>query len=133
TGAFTVGTLTASGTALVDVVGATTVLDITAALTLDEGITVDVAGVVEIADGRAGLVRLDAVVGARDLTLGDLTLKDTELAIRSSNGQALDISFSGDMQIDDAALLTGTLKASFGPTGQLMSLDGNLDGTFDLD
>ena len=133
TGDFSIGNLRGSGSAVVEVVGATTVLEITAALSLDEGITADVTGVVEITDGRAGLVRLDAEIDAEDVQLGDLTLGETQLAIRSSGGSSLDVTFTGDMRIDDAAQLDGTLTASFGPTGELLSLTGDVDGTFDLD
>lgn len=131
TGNFKVGTLKASGSAIVETNGHTTVLNVDADL-VDAGFAAHLEGAVVITDGLAEAVSLDAsVTGA--VQLGDVTLTGANLHIGSTYGNPLDVSFSGGLQVGSRADLSGSVAASFGPNGSLLSLSGNLTGTLQLD
>jgi hypothetical protein len=131
TGTFKVGTLKASGTAIVEMNGPTTTLSIDAAL-LDAGFVADIEGAVVITDGRADVVNLDAVVDG-SVDLGDVTLSGATFSIRSTYGSPLELSFSGGLAVGTRANLSGSLEASVGPNGTLLSLDGQMSGSLQLD
>ncbi len=131
TGDFEVGTLKASGSAIVEINGATTVLYVDADL-VDAGFTAKLEGAVVITDGLAETVSLDAsVTGTVDL--GDVTLTGANLHIGSTYGSPLDISFSGGIQVGTEADLTGSVDAIIGPDGTLLSLVGQVNGSLALD
>jgi hypothetical protein len=131
TGNFKLGTLKATGEAIVETSGPTTVLTLDASLQ-DAGFTADIDGNVIIDNGLAETVALNAnVVG--NVQLGDVTLNSPSLSIQSSYGAPLDISFSGGLVVGTKAALSGSIDASFGPTGGLLSLTGSLTGSLDLD
>jgi hypothetical protein len=130
TGAFKIGTLKANGTAIVETNGATTVLEVDASLA-DAGFAADLDGVVVITDGVAETVQLDAVV-AGSVNFGDARLTGATLSIRSSYGSPLDLKFSGGLQVGSNANVNGTIAASFGPNGTLLSLDGNVNGSLNV-
>ena len=131
TGTFEVGTLKASGTAIVEINGATTVLYVDADL-INAGFTAKLEGAVVITDGLAENVTLDAsVIGT--VTFGDVTLDGATLSVRSTYGSPLDLSFSGGLKVGTSADLSGVIDASFGPSGSLLSLDGQLTGSLQLD
>ncbi len=131
TGAFQVGTLKASGTAIVEVNGPTTVLNVDANL-VDAGFDAHLEGAVVITDGLAEEVGLTATVNGT-VDLGDAVLEGATLDISSSYGSPLDISFSGGLKVGTNADLFGSVDASFGPNGTLLSLDGQLTGSLQLD
>lgn len=131
TGNFKVGTLRASGSAIVETNGATTVLNVDADL-VNAGFSAKLLGAVVITDGLAETVSLDASVTG-SVNLGDTTLTGANLRIASTYGSPLDVSFSGGLQIGTRANLTGSVAASFGPNGTLLSLTGNMNGSLQLD
>jgi hypothetical protein len=131
TGNFKVGTLKASGSAIVEMNGPTTTLTLDADL-VDAGYDARIEGAVIITDGRAEVVNLDAVVNG-EVDLGDVTLTGAALSIRSLYGSPLDVSFSGGLKVGTRADLTGSVKASIGPNGSLLSLDGQMSGSLLLD
>ena len=131
TGTFKVGTLNAAGTATVETNGATTTLNVDASL-VDAGFAAQLQGVVVITDGRAETVSLDAQVNGA-VNLGDVTLTGANLHIGSSYGSPIDLTFAGGLKIGDRADLSGSLAASFGPNGSLISLNGELSGSLSLD
>jgi hypothetical protein len=131
TGNFTVGTLKASGSAIVEVNGATTTLFVDANL-VDAGFAARLEGAVIITDGVAETVQLDAaVIGS--VTLGDAKLNGAALSIRSSYGQPLDLKFSGGLTVGNRVNLAGNVAARFGPDGGLLSMTGDLNGSVALD
>ncbi len=131
TGSFKVGTLQATGSAVVESNGATTTLEVDAALA-NAGFSASLSGAVVITDGVAETVQLDAAVNG-SVQLGDATLTGANLAIRASNGNPLDLKFTGGLQIGSRANVSGTVAASFGPNGQLISLEGQMVGSLALD
>jgi hypothetical protein len=131
TGTFQVGTLKASGTAIVEINGATTVLYVDADL-IDAGFDAKLEGAVVITDGLAETVQLDATVNGT-VNLGDVTLDGATLSIRSSYGSPLDLSFSGGLKVGTNADLNGSVDAIIGPNGTLLSLTGQLTGSLQLD
>ena len=131
TGDFQVGTLKAVGSAIVEDDGISTALYVTAELS-DAGFDAALSGVVVISDGRAELVDLDAVVDAT-VQLGDVTLTGARLEIRSTFGSALDLNFTSGIQVGTQVDLTGSVEASFGPNGTLISLKGDVSGQMNLD
>jgi hypothetical protein len=131
TGAFKVGTLKASGSAIVEINGATTTLFVDADL-VDAGFSARLEGAVIITDGIAETIQLDAAVNGT-LRFGDATLTGAALSVRSSYGSPLDLKFTGGLQIGSRANLSGTVAASFGPNGTLLSMDGQLTGSLTLD
>lgn len=131
TGAFKIGTLTANGSAIVEVNGPTTTLFVDADLT-NAGFAATLEGAIILSDGRADMVQLDATVNGA-VQLGDVTLTGATLAVRSTYGSPLDLSFSGGLQVGNRANLNGTVAASFGPNGGLLSLTGQLNGSLTLD
>ena len=130
TGAFKVGTLKANGTATVESDGITTVLEVDAALA-DAGFAADLDGVIVIDNGIAETVQLDAVVNGT-VNFGDAALTGATLSIRSSFGSPLELKFSGGLQVGSNANVNGTIAASFGPNGTLLSLDGNVNGSLNV-
>lgn len=131
TGAFQLGSLKLNGSAVVDMQGPTTNLEINADL-VGAGFAATVGGAVTITDGRAELVSLDAVVNG-SIQMGDLTVTGANLSIRSSYGSPIDITFSGGLQVGNKASVNGAVKASFGPNGTLLSLVGDVSGSLALD
>ncbi len=131
TGDFEVGTLKASGSAIVEVNGATTVLYVDADL-VDAGFTAALDGAVVLTNGLAETVNLDATVTGT-VNLGDVTLTGANLHIGSTYGSPLDLTFSGGLQVGTNANLTGSVDASFGPNGTLLSLVGQMNGSLNLD
>ncbi len=131
TGDFKLGTLKASGSAIVETSGATTTLFVDADL-MDAGFSASIQGAVIITDGLAETVSLDAAVNGA-VTFGDVTLTGANLHIASSYGSPLDLTFSGGLQVGSRANLNGSIAASFGPNGTLLSLDGQLSGSLQLD
>ncbi len=130
-GAIKIGSLQANGSVILDVNGATTTLTVDANL-VNAGFTAEIQGVVQITDGRAELVNLDAAVTG-SLNFGDVTLNGATLHIGSTYGNPLDISFNGAIQIGSKADLSGTVSASFGPNGGLLSMQGQINGSLQLD
>ncbi len=131
TGNFKIGTLKANGTAVVQMSGATTTLEISADLDT-AGFTGRLEGAVVITDGRAETVQLDASVSGA-LTLGDITLTNANFGIRSSYGNPLELSFGGAIKVGNRADLNGSLAAAFGPNGTLITLEGDVNGSLLLD
>jgi hypothetical protein len=131
TGAFKVGTLKANGSAIVETNGATTTLFVDADLA-NAGFAAKLEGAIIITDGRAETVQLDAAVTGA-VQLGDVTLTGATLSIRSSYGSPLDLSFNGGLKVGNRANLSGTVAASFGPNGALLSMTGQLTGSLTLD
>lgn len=131
TGDLQVGTLKANGMATVGIDGTTTTLEIDATL-VDAGFSGQLQGAVLITDGRAEIVQLDASVSG-PLQLGDVTLTGASMSIRSSYGSPLDINFNGGIQVGSRANVSGSLAGSFGPDGTLISLEGSVDGSLQLD
>jgi hypothetical protein len=131
TGDFKVGTLRASGSAIVETNGGTTTLFVDAEL-VDAGFAAKIEGAVIITDGVAETVNLDAAV-AGTVQLGDATLTGANLSIRSTYGSPLAVSFSGGLQVSSRANLTGTVTALIGPNGSLLSLEGQMFGSLQLD
>jgi hypothetical protein len=127
TGNFNVGTLKATGSAIVEVDGPTTTLFVDADL-VDAGFAATLEGAVIISDGVAQTVHLDAVVNG-SLNLGDATLNGANLSIRSTYGSPLELRFSGGLAVGNRINVAGSLAASFGPNGGLLSMTGNLSGT----
>lgn len=131
TGDFQLGTLQASGEAIVETSGPTTTLFISADL-VDAGFSAGLEGAVVITDGIAEAIHLDAaIVGT--VQLGDVTLTGASLSIDSEYGSPLDIAFAGGLKVGNRANLSGSVDASFGPNGTLLSLEGNLQGSLLLD
>lgn len=130
TGDFQVGTLKAKGSAIVESAGATTTLTLNAALQ-NAGFSATLAGVVVITDGRAETVDVSAGVTGQ-VKLGAVTLDGANLHITSSYGNTLSLSFNGHVTIGSNADLSGSLDASFGPNGTLLSLVGQMDGSLQL-
>jgi len=130
-GNFTIGTLKASGSAVVEVNGATTTLLVDADL-VDAGFAAKLEGAVVITDGRAETVSLNAAITGT-VQLGDITLTGANVNISSSYGSPLNISFDGGIQVGSRADLTGSLAASIGPNGTLLSLTGQVNGSLQLD
>lgn len=131
TGSLKIGTLKASGTAVVETNGASTTFEIEADL-VDAGYAAHLTGAIIVTDGIAELVQLDATVSGA-VKLGDITLTNASMSIRSSYGNPLDISFSGAMKLGTKADLTGSAQASIGPNGTLLSLNGQISGSLKLD
>ena len=131
TGNFKVGTLKASGSAIVETNGATTTLFVDADL-VDAGFAAKLEGAVVITDGLAETVSLDATVNG-SVTLGDATLTGASLHIGSTYGNPLELTFTGGLQVGSRANLNGTVAASIGPNGTLLSLTGQLNGSLQLD
>ena len=131
TGDFQVGTLRATGKAIVETNGASTTLYVDANL-VNAGFAAKLEGAVVITDGVAELVELDAAVQG-SVQLGDVTLTGATLKLRSTYGSTLDISFTGGLKVGSRADLNGAVNASFGPNGSLLSLTGNMDGSLLLD
>ena len=131
TGDFKVGTLRATGSAIVETNGASTTLYVDADL-VNAGFAAQLDGAVVITDGIAELVELDAAVQG-SVQLGDVTLTGATLKLRSTYGSTLDVAFSGGLKVGSRADLTGSVNASFGPNGSLLSLTGNMDGSLLLD
>lgn len=130
-GSFTIGTLRANGAAVVETNGATTTLEVDAEL-VDAGFDARLEGAVQITDGRAELVHLDAAVQGQ-IQMGDLTLTGAALQVRSTYGNPLDVRFTGGLKIGNKADVTGEVVASIGPNGSLLSLVGNVNGSLALD
>lgn len=130
-GDFKVGTLKAQGSAIVESNGATTTLYLDAALQ-GAGFGTDISGVVQITDGIAETVQIDGTVNGA-VNLGDVTLTGATFSIRSSYGSPLDLSFTGGLKVGTRADLTGAVKASFGPNGGLLALEGSMNGSLLLD
>lgn len=131
TGSFKVGTLQAAGTAIVEMNGPTTTLELDAALA-NAGFNAQLSGAVVITDGVAETVELDAVVDG-EVHLGDATLTGATLSVRASNGNPIDLKFAGGLRIGTQVDVSGNIAASFGPNGQLISLDGQMVGSVALD
>jgi len=131
TGNFKLGALKLAGSAVVDINGPTTNLEIDADL-VGAGFAARLGGVVTITDGRAELVTLDAVVTG-SVNLGDLTVTGATLHIGSTYGSPLEMSFTGGLQVGTKANVNGSVKASFGPNGTLLSLVGDVNGSLALD
>ncbi len=131
TGNFKVGTLKANGSAIVETNGATTTLFVDANL-VDAGFAARLDGAVIITDGLAETVALDATVDGT-VNLGDATLTGASLSIDSSYGSPLDVSFTGGLKVGTKVDLNGSVDASFGPNGTLLSLNGQLNGSLQLD
>lgn len=131
TGNFQIGTLKASGNAQLTVNGHTTTLDLNANLT-DAGFDATLQGAVQITDGRAELIQLDAAINGQ-MQLGDATLTGANMSIRSSYGSPLDIKFAGGIKVGNKADVTGSLAALIGPDGKLLSLQGDIYGSLSLD
>ena len=130
TGDFKIGTLKAKGSAIVETNGATTTLNVDADL-IGAGFDAKIGGVVVITDGLAESVSLDAAVTGV-VKLGDATLTGANLHIGTTYGNPLDLTFSGGLQVGTSADLTGSIAASFGPNGTLLSLNGQLSGGLHL-
>jgi hypothetical protein len=130
-GDFTLGTLKATGSAFVETAGTTTVLELDADL-VDAGFAASIEGAVVITDGRAETVELNATVNG-NVQLGDVTLTGANLRIASTYGNPLELTFSGGVKIGTRADLSGSVAASVGPTGSLLSLSGQLTGSLQLD
>ena len=131
TGDIEVGTLKASGSAIVEVNGHSTALYVDADL-VDAGFDASLDGAVVITDGLAEQVSLNAVVNGT-VDLGDASLTGATLSIESSYGSPLEMSFSGGLEIGSNANLTGSADAIFGPSGTLLSLVGQMNGSLMLD
>lgn len=131
TGSFQLGTLKATGSAIVETNGITTSLELNAAL-VGAGFGANIEGAIVITDGRAEMVELDAAVTG-NVTMGDLTLTGAALRVRSTYGSPLDISFQGGLQVGTRANLNGAVAASIGPNGTLLSLRGDISGSLALD
>lgn len=131
TGNFKVGTLKATGSAIVETNGSTTVLNVDASL-VNAGFAANLVGVVVITDGLAETVSLDATVNGA-VNLGDLTLTGANLHIGSIGSNPLELTFSGGLKVGTKADLNGSVAASFGPNGKLLSLTGNMSGSLQLD
>ena len=131
TGSFKLGALKLQGSAVVDINGATTNLEINAAL-VGAGFAANLNGVVTITDGRAELVTLDAVVDGA-IQMGDLTVTNANFHVGSTYGSPLDITFSGGLKVGTKATVNGSVKGSFGPNGTLLSLVGDVNGSLALD
>ncbi|MFM7063888.1 MAG: hypothetical protein ACKO04_10425 [Actinomycetes bacterium] len=129
-GNFQIGSLKASGRAVVESNGASTTLSISANLT-GAGFAGTVDGVVVITDGQAETIQLDGTVTG-SLSLGDATLTGASFSIRSSYGSPLDINFSGGLKIGTKANVNASVAASIGPNGTLLTLNCAFDGTLDL-
>jgi hypothetical protein len=130
-GNFKIGNLRASGSAIVEVNGPTTTLEVAAELT-NAGFTGQLNGVVVITDGRAELVDLDAaVVGS--ITFGDATLTGATFHVDSTYGNPLNIRFAGGLQVGTRANVTADIQAAIGPNGGLLSLNGTVNGSLLLD
>jgi hypothetical protein len=127
TGAFQVGTLKANGSAIVESNGNTTRLELDAALQ-GAGFAADLTGVVEITDGRAELIELSAGINGQ-IQLGDATLTNATMVISSRYGSSLDIEFTGALKVGNRADLNGAVSASFGPSGGLLRLEGQVNGS----
>ena len=130
TGDFKIGTLKAKGSAIVETNGATTTLNVDADL-IGAGFDAKIGGVVVITDGLAESVSLDAAVTGV-VKLGDATLTGANLHIGTTYGNPLDLTFSGGLQVGSSANLSGSIAASFGPNGTLLSLNGQLSGGLQL-
>ncbi len=131
TGEFEVGTLSATGSAIVEVNGATTALYVDADL-VDAGFDAHLDGAVVITDGLAEAVNINAAVNG-SVDLGDATLTGATLQITSSYGSPLDLKFSGGLLVGSNANLSGSVDASFGPNGALLSMEGQVTGSLTLD
>lgn len=131
TGDFQIGTLKASGNAQLVVDGHTTTLDLNASLT-DAGFDATLQGAVQITDGRAELIQLDAAIEGQ-MQLGDATLTGANMSIRSSYGSPLDVKFAGGIKVGNKADVMGSLAALIGPDGTLLSLQGDIYGSLSLD
>lgn len=131
TGDFKIGTLKANGRAIIEQSGATTNLIVDADL-VDAGFTAKLEGAIIITDGVIEQVHLDAAING-SLSFGDLTLNGATFSLRSTWGSPIDISFAGGLKVGTKADLTGSVKASFGPSGGLIKLEGQLTGSLLLD
>ncbi|MEZ5321725.1 MAG: hypothetical protein R2698_06595 [Microthrixaceae bacterium] len=131
TGDFQLGTLKASGNALVEIDGATTTLELSADL-VAAGFAGHIDGAIIITDGRADQVQLDAAVTGA-VNLGDITLTNANFGIRSTYGNPLALNFAGAIKIGSSADVSGSVAALFGPNGTLISLEGDVNGSMLLD
>jgi hypothetical protein len=129
-GDFELGTLRATGQAVVDANGDTTELTVDAQVA-DAGFDAHITGRVVMTDGVAQLVDLDAVLQGT-ATIGDLQLSVGHLAITTSKGHPLDITFEGAVRIGDTATLNGDAEVVFGPDGTMMSVIGDFGGEVHL-
>ena len=112
TGDVQVGTLKATGSAMVDVNGATTTLNVDAELVRTPASRPRSQGAVVITDGLAETVSLDAAVNGQ-VTMGDATLTGANLHIASTYGNPLDALVLG--RLDGRAPrrnLSGSLDAT---------------------
>lgn len=130
TGDFQLGWLRASGSAIVEIDGATTALYLDADLTAP-GFNSRLQGEVIITDGVAERVRLEADID--DLAVGDLLLSDARLSIESDFGDPLDITFDGAIEVGRHVRAIAELDALIGPDGTIMSIVGGVNGSLDLD
>jgi len=130
-GNFKVGNLRASGSAIVDINGPNTTLEIAAELT-NAGFTGQLNGVVVISNGRAELVDLDAVV-VGSVSFGDATLTGASFHVDSTYGNPLNIRFAGGLQVGSRANVNADVQAAIGPSGGLISLSGTVSGSLLLD
>lgn len=131
TGDFKIGTLKATGKAIVESNGSTTNLLVDADL-VDAGFAARLEGAVIITDGVIEQVHLDAAING-SISFGDLTLNGATFSLRSTWGSPIDISFDGGLKVGTQADLAGSVKASFGPNGSLLKLEGHLTGSLLLD
>lgn len=131
TGIFQVGTLKASGSAVVETSGSTTSLEVNASL-VGAGFNATLEGGIVITDGHAETVQLDATITGA-VTLGDVTLTGATLRVRSELGQPLSLSFSGGLKVGARADVSGSFDATFGPNGTLLTLGGNFSGSLALE
>ncbi len=131
TGNFQLGSLKASGSAVVETNGITTSLELSASL-VGAGFGANIEGAIVITDGRAEMVALDAAVSG-NVNMGDVSLTGATLRVRSSYGSPLDISFAGGIKVGTRADLNGAITASIGPNGTLLSLRGDISGSLALD
>ena len=133
TGRFTIGTLEASGRAVVEKVGVRTTLEVDAQVNMPE-LSGRLLGSIVIEDGRAERVALEARVNS--LALESLTVKDALLRITSSNGGRLEFEVDGTLKVHAGEVtgeLDGEITANFDRDGRLTLLEGHVDITESLD
>ena len=130
TGDFLIGTLKANGSAILETSGTSVTLELDAALQ-DAGFDATITGAVIITDGHVETAVLDAAVDGQ-VSLGDATLNGANLHIESFNGGPFDMSFEGQLVVEGQAQVNAAVDASFGPNGTLLSLDGDVNGSVQL-
>jgi hypothetical protein len=124
------GTMHATGHAVVNTVGSTTTMVLTGTLA-DTGYSASLNGSFTIVDGVATAVDVTAGLTG-PVVLGDITVTNGNMHI-TSNGGPLTVTVNGTIKSGNSATLTGTLVATIGPDGQLLSLTGNGTGSLALD